>query len=85
MSTLSQPKTSAGGRPRGTTAPQSDAVKRVREKMGISQEQLSRELGCSTSSIAKMEQQGRLPGSGALRTAFEKLAKRTGVSLEIAA
>jgi hypothetical protein len=29
-----------------------------------------------------MEQQGRLPGSGALLTAFAKVAERVGVSIE---
>lgn len=74
------------GRPKRPTAPPTDAVRRVRLALnngaGLTQEELAREMGCSVAAVAKMEQGQRLPGSIALRTAFAKVAKRAGVSLE---
>jgi transcriptional regulator with XRE-family HTH domain len=81
METTTIPK-NRGGRPTGTGAGVSDAVSRVRAALGLTQEEFARELGCSLSNVAKMEGQKRTPGSGALRTAFEKLARRSGVSLD---
>ncbi len=72
----------AVGRPKKPAPSPTDAVFRVRSAMGITQEEFSRELGCSVAAVSKMEQDERLPGSIALRTAFLKLAKRAGVSLE---
>ncbi len=70
------------GRPKKPAPPKTDVVFRVRQSMGNTQEEFARELGCSVAAVSKMEQDERLPGSMALRTAFLKLAKRAGVSLE---
>lgn len=69
-----------GGRP---SAPRSDRVRRVRNALKMTQEEFARELGVSPYTLAKMEQQGREPGTQAGKAAFAKVAKRAGVSLEI--
>ncbi len=72
-----------GGRPAGIRSSQSsDAVFRVRSKLGFTQEDFSRELGCSVSTVAKLEGEGRTPGTRALKNNLARLAKRAGVSLE---
>lgn len=48
----------------------------------MTQEEFAREIGVSPYSLAKMEQQKREPGTQAGKTAFAKVAKRAGVSLE---
>lgn len=68
-----------GGRP---LAPRSDRVRRVRDALGMTQEEFAREIGVSPYSLAKMEQQGREPGTQAGKAAFAKIAKRASVSIE---
>jgi transcriptional regulator with XRE-family HTH domain len=68
-----------GGRP---AAPRSDRVRRVRDALGMTQEEFAREMGVSPYTLAKMEQQGREPGTQAGKATFAKFAKRAGVSLE---
>ena len=70
------------GRPVGTTAQKSDAVKRVRELLGLTQMEMAVEMRCSVSAIQRMERLNVLPGKGALMDAFERLAKRAGVAVE---
>ncbi len=70
------------GRPKRPAPPKTDAVLRVRQAMGKTQAEFAQQMGCSVTAVSKMEQDERLPGSMALRTAFEKLAKRAGVSIE---
>lgn len=70
------------GRPKKPAPAPTDAVFRVRHAMGKTQAEFAQEMGCSVTAVSKMEQDERLPGSMALRTAFLKLAKRAGVSLE---
>lgn len=73
----------SGGRPAGLRSSKaSDAVSRVRSGLGITQEEFARELGCSVSTVAKMEGEGRTPGTRALKDNLARLAKRAGVSLE---
>lgn len=69
------------GRPRVATV-ETEAVVTTRQKLGMSQEQFAREMGCSLAAVRKMESEHRLPGSYALRTAFDKLAQRAGVEVE---
>lgn len=69
------------GRPTGTGAVSSDAVKQTRLALGLNQQEMATELGCALSSVARMEQLGKLPSKGAVFNNFEKLAKRAGVTL----
>lgn len=72
-------------RPRGRPARQrtpTDAIKRVREALGLTQVQFAAEMNCSESSVARYERQGTMPETGALRAQLEKLAKRASVKLE---
>jgi len=70
------------GRPIGTGAKQSDAVRRVREVLGLTQEQLARELNCSLSAVRTMERNNRLPGYGKLLNAFKRVAERAQINIE---
>jgi transcriptional regulator with XRE-family HTH domain len=76
---------SRGGRPPGLAAIKSNAMKQVREKLGLTQQELAQELGCALSTVTKNEARGTLPAQKALLTAFEKLARRAGVSIDAAA
>jgi transcriptional regulator with XRE-family HTH domain len=64
------------------TSQDSEIVFRVRAAMSLTQEDFARELGCSTSTVAKMEREKRTPGTRALKDNLSRLAKRAGVSLE---
>jgi len=79
---MAKTKPRGAGRPSGTGAPESDAVRRVRAALDMSQEQLAREMNCSMSAIRTMERENRLPGQAALLAAFKRLAKRANVDLE---
>lgn len=69
------------GRPKGSGAAPSDAVRAVRKKLG-SQQKLAEELRCSLSAVRAMEREHRLPGSGALLEKFTEIAGRVGVPLD---
>ena len=71
------------GRPAGTGAISSDAVKQTRLELGLNQQEMAAELGCALSSVARMEQLGKLPSKGAVFNNFEKLAKKAGVVVDI--
>jgi len=64
------------GRPVKPPAPPNDAVRELREKMGITQEEMARDLHCSLSAVRRFERERVVPSSGALRTNFEKLASK---------
>lgn len=71
------------GRPAGMrSSHDSDVVFRVRAALRLTQEEFARELGCTLSSINKMESQKRTPGTHALKTNLARLAKRAGVTIE---
>jgi DNA-binding transcriptional regulator YiaG len=70
------------GRPVGTGAASSGAVREVRRALGWTQEKLARELNCTLGAVRAMERGNRLPGSGAIMEGFNRLAKRANVSLE---
>lgn len=74
-------KKSVGGRPLGATAPRSDVVRRVRDALGMTQEEFAGEMSVSVNTVAKMEQQGREPGTRAGKEALAKLAKRAGIEV----
>ncbi len=74
--------TSGRGRPTGSGGQTSDAVKAVRAKLGLTQQQLAQEINCSLSAVRYMERERRLPGTLSLLDSFKRLAKRAGVSLE---
>ena len=59
-------------------------VYRVRAALGLTQEELAREMSCSLGAVRTMERQKRLPGSRALRENFARLAQRAGISTEVA-
>lgn len=69
------------GRPEGTGAATSDAVRLTREALDWTQQQIAGELSCSLSAISKMEQERRLPGQKKLLDRFTALAARAGVDL----
>jgi ribosome-binding protein aMBF1 (putative translation factor) len=70
------------GRPSGTGAPQSDAVRRVRTALELTQEELAAELKCSVWTVVKMENLKRLPGKKDILTRLETLAEKAGVDLK---
>lgn len=72
------------GRPSGRVQEEtkSDAVFRVRDALKMTQEEFSREMGCSIATIRRYEQSQILPGGVSQKLAFAKVAKRAGVSLE---
>ena len=61
--------------------PETDAVRRVRDALGMTQQELAEAMPCSLSAIRTMERDNRLPGSRALRENFAKLARRAGVEV----
>jgi transcriptional regulator with XRE-family HTH domain len=61
------------------TPPPSDFVRRVRDAHGLTQEELAREIGCSTASVAKLEQERRIPKNAAVRANLVRLADAKGV------
>ncbi len=69
------------GRPRRIEKPPSDAVKLVRDKLELTQQQVATELHCSLSAVRTMERERRVPRTGALLDAFERLARRAEVAL----
>lgn len=73
---------SRGGRPHGTEAKDSDAVKRARQALGISQQEMAVQMGCSVSAVQRMERLEKLPQSGAMLDSFKRLARRAGVNIE---
>jgi ribosome-binding protein aMBF1 (putative translation factor) len=70
------------GRPFGTGAVKSDAVKRTRTALGLTQTAMADELHCSPSAVQRMERLSLLPGQGTLLEAFKRMARRAGVSIE---
>jgi len=79
QNTFDKPKR---GRPVGTVAPASDAVKQTRLALGWNQQEMAAALGCALSSVARMEQLSKLPSKGAMLNNFHKLARRAGVSVD---
>lgn len=69
------------GRPEGSGAATSDAVRLTREALEWTQQKMAGELECSLSAISKMEQEHRLPGQKKLLERFSILAKRADVEL----
>lgn len=69
-----------GGRPKGRATEKTDAVARVRAALGLTQEEFARELGCSVSSVAKMEGEGRTPGTQALKNNLARAAQKAKVT-----
>ena len=70
------------GRPLGTCAQKSDAVKRVRSALGLTQMELAIQIGCSLSAVQRMERNETLPAQNALKESLSRAAKRAGVPLE---
>jgi ribosome-binding protein aMBF1 (putative translation factor) len=79
---MTETKPSRGGRPVGTVAAKSDAVKQTRQALNLSQQFMATHIGCSVSAVQRMERLGTLPQNTALLESFKRLAKRAGVSLE---
>ena len=75
------------GRPSGTTAPQSDAVFRVREALGDVQTEFAAKLGLAPSSLSRLERAGRLPSNRAVMGKLRELAleaqNKTGEKIEL--
>jgi DNA-binding transcriptional regulator YiaG len=67
------------GRPPGKSSVTSDAVLRVREALGLTQQQLAAELNCSLSAVRRFERERVLPSSDALKKNFLQLTQRAGV------
>lgn len=83
MEEITTARKRGSGRPLGyRTSTESDVVLRTRTALGLTQEDFAREIGCSVSTVAKMENQNRTPGTRALKSNLARLAKRAGVPLE---
>ena len=72
------------GRPSGSiqALSRSDRVAKVRNACGMTQELFARELGCSISTVRKLEQNSLLPTSKAVMDELIRLAESKGISLE---
>ncbi len=82
---MTETKPLRGGRPVGTVAVKSDAVKQTRLALKFSQQFMATQIGCSVSAVQRMERMGTLPQNTALLESFKRLAKRAGVSIEVKA
>jgi transcriptional regulator with XRE-family HTH domain len=60
-------------------------IREVRKALGLTQEKMARELGCSYASARRFESDGTLPKVAAVRERFEKMAKKAGVEIEVSA
>ncbi|HEX9996692.1 MAG TPA: helix-turn-helix transcriptional regulator [Abditibacterium sp.] len=69
------------GRPRGTGAPESDAIKRVRLELGLTQMDMAIRLGIAESTLQRLEKLARLPQSRGVRQTLDELAKTAGVEI----
>lgn len=78
---MSPSEKSRGGRPVGSGAPKTNAVKEVRKSLKITQEALAREIGCTLGAVRTAEREGRLFQKSEVMTKFEKLAIQARVSL----
>lgn len=65
-----------------TKTPQAEAVKAIREKLGLSQEETAREIGCSVANIRVLESRGRLPKNRAVKQNLQVLAARARIEIE---
>ena len=57
----------------------SDFVRRVRDALGVSQEEMAEKMGCSVASVRYQEQNNRLPKNRAVRANLGALARAAGV------
>jgi transcriptional regulator with XRE-family HTH domain len=57
-------------------------LKAIREALGLTQEQLAREIKCSINTVRRCEYDGRLPKAEAVLANLARLTRRAGVSLE---
>lgn len=57
-------------------------MRAVREKLGLTQEQMSRELKCSISTVTRCERLALVPHNEAVAANFKRLATKAGVTLE---
>jgi DNA-binding XRE family transcriptional regulator len=71
------------GRPTGTGAPESEVVRQVREKLGLSQEKFAQDLQVTSSAVYKMEAEKRLPGRSKVLERLKDAAKRAGIEIEL--
>lgn len=72
-------KTKRGRPPRGGT--QNDAVRALRLKLGLTQQEMAAALECGISTVQKLEAGRLLPGVAALRARFAKLAGEAGLKI----
>jgi ribosome-binding protein aMBF1 (putative translation factor) len=72
-----------GGRPVGTKAVESDAVKQIRLKRKWTQRDMALALDCSVSAVQRMERLGVLPQHETILGALRKLADESGVGLPV--
>ena len=75
------------GRPKGTTAPESDAVARIREALGDVQTDFAPKIGLAPSSLSRLERAKRLPSNRAVLDKLRELARevelKTGEKIEL--
>ncbi len=57
-------------------------LKTIREALGLTQEQLAREIKCSINTVRRCEYDERLPKTEAVMDNLKRLTKRGGVSIE---
>ncbi len=68
------------GRPPRESA-KNEAVRAVRTKLKLTQQQMAARLECGISTIQKLEGARVLPGVAALNVRFQKLADEAGVNI----
>jgi ribosome-binding protein aMBF1 (putative translation factor) len=70
------------GRPSKPPEPPSDAVRATREALGMTQEDVAREIKCSLSAVRRFERERALPSNSAIKENFQKLAARAGIEID---
>lgn len=69
------------GRPRRDEA-ETDVVRRVRDALGMTQQEFAAELKCSLTAVRYMERGKRLPGQKAILDNFKALARRANIEVK---
>jgi transcriptional regulator with XRE-family HTH domain len=64
------------------TDPTRNPVKEVRQALGLSQEKMARELGCSQNAVWLWERAGSLPPRQDILVKIRSLAKQAGIEIE---
>ena len=58
-------------------------VKEVRQALGLSQDELAHEIGCSQGAVAVWERNGTLPSKPYVLANLLRMAKQAGIDIEL--